>query len=173
MKLRKALNLALYSTQYFLSNIFNSKRNVWSLHRWAREMAQLVKEFITQVCWAEFNPWNPQWKERTNCLKSCPLSSHMHVMASYTQTHTHTHTTHIHKLWSRSWRDGELSDQEHLLILQRIRVWYPAPTWHLTTIYNITSVPGDPTPSLSVHGHQACKGYTDVRTGKTPINILF
>lgn len=35
------------------------------------------------------------------------------------------------------WRDG--SADEHRLLLQRVWVWFPVPTWRLTTVCNSSS----------------------------------
>lgn len=95
--------------------------------------------------------WNPQWKERTNCLQSGPLTPHVHIPIFIHISYTHT--TIKYKVGVKR----SLSDQEHLLFLYKTWLLLPAPTQQLTTIYNLSS--GAPTPSSGSRGHQTCKGY--------------
>lgn len=77
--------------------------------------------------------WNPQWKERTNCLQSGPLTPHVHIPIFIHISYTHT--TIKYKVGVKR----SLSDQEHLLFLYKTWLLLPAPTQQLTTIYNLSS----------------------------------
>lgn len=120
-------------------------------------MAQRVKAHHTS------QSWNPQWKERTNCLQSGPLTPHVHIPMF---THiSYTHTTTKYKVGVKR----SLSDQEHLLFLYKTWLLLPAPTQQLTTIY-ITSVQEFQHPLLVLVGTRHVRCTTDVHAGKTSIH---
>jgi hypothetical protein len=64
---------------------------------------------------------------------------------------------------------GEMAQQEHLLLLQRIQVQFVTPTHQHKTVQNSSST--DPTSSSNLCGHKICIQYICIHGDKTLIHI--
>lgn len=115
-------------------------------------MAQLVKELITQV--------SPGTHSERREPTACKVALWLH-MCAMAYIYPYSHTYHIHNTYTYTKHKvgvkRSLRDQEHLLFLYKTWLLLPAPTQHLTTIYNLSSVA--PILSSASRGHQTCKGY--------------